>query len=55
MTAFVVGFATIVALVANDVLGIVRPKSPYLRQAALTTAALLIVLVALLAVRVSQL
>jgi len=54
MTALVVGFATIVALVANDVLGIVSPKSPYLRKAALVTGALLVVLVALLLVRVSQ-
>ena len=55
MTAIVVGFASVLALVANDALRILRPKSPYLRQGALVTAALLIVLVALLVVRVIQL
>lgn len=55
MTALVVGFAAVVALVANDALGILRPKSAYLRQAALTTFALLVVLAALLVVRVIQL
>ncbi|HEV7167619.1 MAG TPA: hypothetical protein VGN49_06570 [Micrococcaceae bacterium] len=55
MTALAVGFAAVLALVANDALGILRPKSPYLRQAALTTFALLIVLAALLVVRVIQL
>jgi hypothetical protein len=55
MTALVFGFATVLAVIANDVLGIVRPASPYRRQLAFATAALVIILLGWLVVRLSLL
>jgi len=55
MTVFLVGFATVVAVVTCDALRIVRPDAPLPKAAVYTAAALLSIICVSLLTRLTQL